>query len=113
MTQPVPVGGGSFEVDISRAPEAIRELEQARQELRGIRDEALSLADVPAPTSDLVSQDAARVLGQKASGAPGSFMEAVDAGIAEVTRMIEALRVGFAEYQAADEHARTSLARRS
>lgn len=113
MSKPLPVGGGSFEVDISRAPEAIRELEEARRELRSIRDEVLSLADIPPPTADLVSQDAARLLGQKASGAPGSFMEALDAGIEEVTRMIEALRVGFAEYEAADEHARTNLARQS
>jgi hypothetical protein len=111
MTQPVPVGGGSFEVDISRAPEAIRELEQARDELRGIRDEALSLSDIQAPTYDQVSQDAARVLSRKASGEPGSFMEALDSGIAEVTRMIEALRAGFAEYQAADDDTRASLTR--
>ncbi|MEJ2888801.1 hypothetical protein [Actinomycetospora aeridis] len=113
MTQPVPVGGGRFEVDMSRAPEAIRELEQARSELRSIRDDALSLSNVVAPTLDRVTQDAARVLSRKASGEPGSFMEALDSGIAEVTRMIEALRAGFARYRESDEQVRASLARES
>ena len=37
MTQP---GGGSFAVDIAQAPKAIRELEEAREELQAIKRDA-------------------------------------------------------------------------
>ncbi|MEJ2862779.1 hypothetical protein [Actinomycetospora flava] len=102
MTQPVPVGGGYFEVDISRAPDAIRELEQALAELRDIKAEARSLAQATPPTSDLVTLDAVAVLGRKATDGPGSLMNALDEGIAEVSRLIEQLRFGFDAYSRSD-----------
>jgi hypothetical protein len=43
MTQP---GGGSFAVDIAQAPKAIRELEQAREELQEIKRDATYLGQV-------------------------------------------------------------------
>jgi hypothetical protein len=109
MTQPQPVGGGSFDVDITRAPQAIRQLEEARDELYAIRDEAQLLAQVNPPTRDQVSLDAAYVLARKGAGEPGSFQSALDEGIAEVTRLIDALHAGFAEYQASDESAAAQL----
>ena len=102
MTQPVPVGGGSFEVDISRAPEAIRELEQALAELRSLKREAQTLGHVVPPTNDLVTLDAVAVLGRKATGGPGSLMNALDEGIVEVSRLIEQLRIGFDAYRESD-----------
>ncbi|GAA4932720.1 hypothetical protein EV188_103723 [Actinomycetospora succinea] len=110
MTQPVPVGGGSFTVDISRAPDAIRELEQAKLELEGIKRDAVYLGQVAPPTNDLVTLDAARVLGDKAAVGPTSFISALTQGIEEISRMIEALRLGFAEYERTDDDARTELA---
>lgn len=109
MTQPVPVGGGSFEVDISRAPDAIRELEGALEELRSIRQDATQLGQVVPPTNDLVTRDAAHVLGLKATSGPGSLLQALEAGIAELERMILALRAGFAAYEEADAAANSGL----
>ncbi|GAA4727982.1 PE domain-containing protein [Actinomycetospora chibensis] len=99
MTQPV---GGSFAVDIARAPKAIRELEQAREELRSIKNEAQALGQVNPPARDQVSLDAAQLLGQVATGGATSFMQALDDGIQEVSRMIESLRAGFEAYRAGD-----------
>jgi hypothetical protein len=106
MTQP---GGGSFAVDIARATKAIRELEQARDELYAIRDEAQSLGQVNPPTRDQVSLDAAQLLGQAGVGGPTSFQAALDQGITELTKQIEALRAGFAAYQSNDEASAAQL----
>src|SRR3954451_4213966 len=100
---PPPVGGGTFQVDISRAPEAIRDLEAARDELRAIKDEATTLGQVHPPARDQVSLDAAQVLGQAAVEGPNSFVRALNDGINEITRMIDALHAGFSAYQQSDE----------
>jgi len=104
-----PVGGGAFEVNIAEAPRAIRELEHARDELYAIRDETQSLAQVNPPARDQVSLDAARLLGERGVGSPTSFQAAVDAGIVEVTKVIDALRAGFAAYNSSDETASALL----
>ena len=102
MTQP---GGGSFAVDIARAPKAIRELEQARDELQEIKRDATYLGQVNPPARDQVSLDAAQALGQVGVGGPTSFVEALTAGIEEISRMIEALRSGLATYERGDQSA--------
>lgn len=104
---PAPVGGGAFEVDIARAPQAIRELEQARDELRNLKNEAQSLAHVNPPARDEVSVEAAALLGQRATGGPGSLMETLDAGINELSKMIGALRSGFDAYRSNDAEGET------
>jgi hypothetical protein len=115
MTQPAGppptsgTGGGSFTVDITRAPQAIRELEQALEDLRSIRLDAMQLAQVNPPAADQVSADAARTLGLKANGEPGSFLPALEAGIAEVERMIESLNAGFDAYEEGDVQASSRL----
>ena len=102
MTQP---GGGSFVVDIAQAPKAIRELEEAREELqrssgtprswgRSILQHATRSASMPPRSWD-----------RSASGGPTSFVEALTAGIEEISRMIEALRSGFAAYERGDQSA--------
>ena len=103
------VGGGLFEVNIAEAPRAIRELEQARNELASIRDDALRLADVRPPATDDVSVDAARALSQRANGGPQSFMHALDEGIQEIARMVDALRAGLARYQENEDSGRLSF----
>ncbi|MDD7968567.1 PE domain-containing protein [Actinomycetospora lemnae] len=111
MTQPLPVGGGAFTVDITRAPEAIRELEQARGELESIKKAARLLAHIDPPANDQVSIDAARVLGLKASEGPGSLAVALEQGIDEISRLIEQLRVGFEMYQQAEAEAESRYRR--
>ncbi|MDD7919958.1 PE domain-containing protein [Actinomycetospora callitridis] len=96
MTQ---AGGGSFAVDIARAPKAIRDLEQARDELKGIKRDAIALGQVDPPTRDQVSLDAAQKLSEVGVGSAGSLMQALDGGIAEIERLIGALRTGFAAYE--------------
>jgi hypothetical protein len=78
-------------------------LEAARNELYAIRDEAQSLAQISPPSRDQVSLDAARLLGERGAGGPTSFQAAIDSGIVEITKMIDALRSGFAAYRATDE----------
>jgi hypothetical protein len=106
MTQP---GGGSFAVDFARAPKAIRELEDALEELRRIRQDATLLAQVTPPTRDQVSLDAARALSLTAQGGPSSFTDALEGGIGELSRMIDALRSGFEHYRGSDAEAATDL----
>ncbi|MHC1558056.1 hypothetical protein ACR9E3_03825 [Actinomycetospora sp. C-140] len=110
MTEPGGLGDkGSFSVDISQAPGAIRELEQARRELVSIRSEAQTLGQVNPPSRDQVSLDAAQALGLAGVGSPASFMQALDGGIQELSRMIDALRASFENYRAGDEQARSAL----
>ncbi|GLZ45917.1 hypothetical protein Acsp06_21020 [Actinomycetospora sp. NBRC 106375] len=110
MTEPGGLGDkGSFSVDISQAPGAIRELEQARAELESIRDEAQLLGQVNAGARDEVSLDAARALGQTAVGGPHAFMDALNSGIDEVDRMLEALRASFDLYESGDDAGRESF----
>jgi hypothetical protein len=105
-----PVGGGMFEVNIAEAPKAIRELEHARDELASIREDAIGLAVVRPPAVDDVSVDAAKCLSLRAKGGPRSLMQALDEGIQETTRLIEALRSSFALYQQGDGSGRRSFA---
>ncbi|MFC5136955.1 hypothetical protein ACFPK1_01810 [Actinomycetospora rhizophila] len=107
--RPPEVGGGSFTVDLARAPEAIRELEAAREELNSIRRDALDLGRVTPPTNDLVTLDAANLLGVTATGGPGSFVSALDAGIAQVEALISNVRVAMDAYRGVDEQASSDL----
>lgn len=109
MSQPGPASGGSFAVDIARAPEAIRELEEARRELESIRQDAQVLGHVNPPARDQVSLDAAQVLGQTAVGGPNALIPALNQGIQEISKMIDALRSGFDEYRRRDDDAASQL----
>lgn len=111
MTQPEPVGGGSFDVDITRAPQAIRQLEDALAELKRIKRDAVVLGQIRPPTADAVSRDAAQKLREIAVGGQGSFLQALDQGIAELQRMIDTLRSGLAAYERADDVASVAFSR--
>lgn len=111
MTQPLPVGGGAFTVDITRAPEAIRELEQARNELESIRDEAQQLGQVDPPAMDQVSIDAATLLGRTASEGPGSLVVALSQGIDEISNMITQLTTAFDVYRQQEAEAEAAFRR--
>ncbi|MDD7968489.1 hypothetical protein [Actinomycetospora lemnae] len=107
--RPPEVGGGAFTVDLARAPEAIRELEQAKVELLSIRDEAFALGKVDPPAADQVSVDAARMLGIAASGGPGSLVAALEAGADQIQDLIDSLRDGFRSYEEIDAANRSRL----
>jgi hypothetical protein len=100
---PPQVGGGVFEVDIAQAPKAIRELEAARRELESIKRDAVYLGQISPPTRDQVSIDAAQALAMKATSGPHSFLEALTQGIAEIQRMVDALRASFEAYERSDQ----------
>jgi len=106
MSQP---SGGSFDVDIAQAPKAIRELEQARDELKDIKRDAIALGQVNPPARDQVSLDAAQKLSEVGVGSAGSLMQALDGGIAEIERLVGALRTGFAAYERDDSAAGSDL----
>lgn len=110
--RPPEIGGGSFTVNLERAPEAIRELEAAARELSEIRREAERLGKITPPTSDLVSRDAADVLGAAAVGGNGSFVAALDSGIQQVQGMITALQTALVEYGRVDGETAAALRRR-
>lgn len=107
--RPPGVGGGEFAVDLARAPQAIRELEEAARELFDIRREAEQLGKVTPPTRDQVSLDAATVLGVAAVGGSGSFLQALDNGIQQINDMIAALRDGLVNYRRADAEGAAAL----
>jgi hypothetical protein len=105
---PAPAGGGAFSVDLDRAPEVLRDLENARQELEDLKTETRFLGKIDPPSNDEVSRDAATVLGAVAVGGPGSLIEALDAGVARLDGLIAAIRSELNAYRVAD---RTSVAR--
>jgi hypothetical protein len=109
--RPPEVGGGSFEVDLARAPQAIRELEEAAAELASIRREAEELGRITSPTTDQVSVDAANVLRATAVGGNGSFAQALDSGIRQINEMISALQRALADYRGVDEDTEAAMGR--
>jgi hypothetical protein len=104
---PAPTLGGAFTIDLDRAPQVLRDLQSARQELEDLKAEARFLGKVDPSSNDEVSRDAATVLGAVAAGGPGSLLEALDAGVTRLDALIGAIRAELQAYQAAD---RTSVA---
>lgn len=102
---PAPARGGSFTVDLENAPQAIRELSSARDQLREIKKQAVALGRVDPPAADQVSRDAALILGAAATGGRGSLVEAVDAGIERLSQYVSALEAELRTYRGADRAA--------
>jgi hypothetical protein len=107
---PAPAGGGAFSVDLDRAPEVLRDLENARQELAHLKQDALRLGRVDPSSGDEVSRDAAATLGAVAVGGPGSLLEALDAGMSQLDGLIGAIRAELNAYRRSDEVNRDRLA---
>lgn len=110
--RPPEVGGGEFTIDLARAPEAIRELEAAARELGEIRREAERLGKIAPPTSDLVTRDAAAMIGATAIGGSSSFVAALDSGLLQIQGMITALRTAMTEYSRVDAENEAALRQR-
>ena len=106
---PAPAVGGAFSVDLDRAPEVLRDLQNARRELEDIKIEARSLGKVDPSSNDQVSLDAATVLGAVAVGGPGSLFEALDAGLRRLDELIDAIRTELDAYRRSDEATRDRL----
>lgn len=100
---PAPAGGGgAFSVDLERAPEVLRDLENARQELIVLRKDALRLGQVDPSSNDQVSHDAAATLGAVAVGGPGSLVEALDGGIERLGHLIDAITAEVSAYSTSE-----------
>lgn len=96
------VGGGSFRVDRERAPEAIRDLEEALAKLKSLRWDAVSLGRVTPPAQDEVSRDAAQSLSVTATGGVGSLVQALDAGLQRLQTLINQMRSDLNNYDRSD-----------
>jgi hypothetical protein len=101
--------GGSFTVDLERAPQALRELTAARDELTVLTKEARALGRVDPGSADEVSRDAATLLGAVADGGQGSLVLALEAGVARLTRLIDAINFELRSYRSAEAVSRDKL----
>ena len=101
--------GGAFSVDLERAPQTIRELESARDQLFDLMRHARALGKVDPGTSDEVSRDAATVLSAVAVGGNGSLLRALESGYARLTALIDAVEAELRSYRATEEAARAGF----
>ena len=95
--------GGAFSVDLERAPQTIRELESARDQLAELMREAARLGKIEPGTTDEVSRDAALVLGAVADGGEGSLSRALQAGVERLDLLIAAVGRELAAYRAVED----------
>jgi hypothetical protein len=107
---PAPAAGGAFSVDLERAPEMLRDLQNARNELEDLKIEARSLGKVDPSSNDQVSRDVATLLGAVAVGGPGSLLDALDAGMRRLDELISAIQTELDAYRRSDEATRDRLA---
>jgi hypothetical protein len=97
--------GGSFTVDLERAPQTLRDLTAARDELIDLKQVAQRLSRVDPGSSDQVSRDAALLLGAVADGGEGSLMLALDAGVQRLESLIKAVEQELRAYRGSDRSA--------
>jgi hypothetical protein len=94
--------GGSFTVDLERAPQTLRDLTAARDELRDLMLDAERLGKVDPGSADEVSRDAAVLLGAVADGGQGSLLLALRAGVDRLNSLIDSVAAELAAYQHSD-----------
>lgn len=102
-------GGGSFSIDLERAPQVLRDLEDARRQLEELRQESFRLGRIDPGTHDEVSRDAAAVLGAVAVGGPGSLLVALDAGVRRLDELIVAVTSEIESYRRVDDAGRVGF----
>jgi ABC-type transporter Mla subunit MlaD len=95
--------GGSFTVDLERAPQTLRDLTAARDELRDLVTEAQRLGKVDPSSADDVSRDAATLLGAVADGGDGSLVNALNAGVQRLDSLINAIKSELRSYSRTEE----------
>jgi hypothetical protein len=101
--------GGSFTVDLERAPQTLRELTTARDELFDLMRQARALGRVNPGANDDVSRDAATLLGAVADGGSGSLLLALEAGATRLNQLIEAIEGELRSYRSSENATRSSL----
>ena len=107
---PAPAVGGAFSIDLERAPAVLRDLQNARNELIVVKQDALRLGRVNPSSRDDVSRDAAIALGAVAVGGAGSLIEALNAGLTRLDELIDAIKTELDSYRHSDEATRDRLA---
>jgi hypothetical protein len=101
-----------FRLDLDQAPQAIATFRQVADEMRDLMDEALRLADIPAPGLDAVSINAAKEIGQwAASEEPGSLRWALESGAVQLEKAADALERSLATHRNTDEANTAHLSR--
>jgi hypothetical protein len=100
---PAPAAAGAFSIDLERAPEVLRDLQDARNELQDLRRDASRLGKVDPGSRDQVSLDAAQALEAVATGGRGSLVEAINAGLHQLDGLIAAIEAELAAYRRTDQ----------
>ena len=101
--------GGSFTVDLERAPQTLRDLTAARDELFDLMKLARALGRVDPGVGDEVSRDAATLLGVVADGGSGSLLPALEAGATRLDQLIGAIEAELRRYRSSDAATRASF----
>jgi hypothetical protein len=101
--------GGSFTVDLERAPQTLRDLTAARDELVDLMKEAQRLGKVDPGSADEVSRDAAVVLGAVADGGDGSLLVALNAGVRRLELLIAAIKDELLKYAGSEDQTRQAF----
>lgn len=102
QAMPVAQTADAFSVDLDAAPQVLRELYAARDELRRVRADAIRLGQIDPGTRDQVSLDAAAVFGAVATGGQGSLLQALDGGMNRLGQLISALESEYASYRGSE-----------
>jgi hypothetical protein len=93
-----------FQLDLDQAPKAIAAFREAAERMRKLMDDALRLANVPAPGLDAVSINAAKAIGHWAvSEEPGSLRWALESGAVQLEKTADALEQSLAAHRNTDE----------
>ncbi|NMO88669.1 hypothetical protein [Actinomycetospora sp. TBRC 11914] len=95
--------GGSFTVDLERAPQTLRDLTAARDELLDLVKLARALGRVDPGAGDQVSRDAATLLGAVADGGSGSLLSALEAGAMRLDQLIGAVKAELRAYRSSED----------
>ena len=101
--------GGSFTVDLELAPQTLRDLTAARDELVVLTRDARALGRVEPGSGDEVSRDAAILLGAVADGGQGSLSLALEAGVSRLTQLIDAIKSELQAYESSDDVSRSGF----
>jgi hypothetical protein len=91
--------GGSFTVDLERAPQTLRDLTAARDDLLELLADADRLGKVDPGSADDVSRDAATLLSAVAVGGDGSLLLALRAGIDRLNALINGISSELSNYR--------------
>lgn len=96
-------GGGSYSVDVDRAPQAIADLRRAAEALESEATRAWELARIEPPGLDVVSANAVRVFVEAAVGEQGSLRLALIGGAQRLRDDADKLEASLKTYLQVDE----------